>query len=191
MKTSFKKLLKACVPGCQALESGPTSFLRSLEDSEWLTQVCTAPAPTMAEGHLGVRRWGGAVRLPRVLGPSLTAAKGRGGLGSLTQQDWALGGSDAHFPPRSGPLLSSVGCYESQGRVPLQCWGVGRWEAAGSAVCCCLSCRPLWVHCPPGCPPGDVWVPGWSEAAGPCRSTSCCRCRCWWWSSWTRAPPCW
>ncbi|CAK6444054.1 unnamed protein product [Pipistrellus nathusii] len=39
VKTSFKKLLKACVPGCQALESGPTSFLRSLEDSEWLTQI--------------------------------------------------------------------------------------------------------------------------------------------------------
>lgn len=53
VKTSFKKLLKACVPGCPALESGPTSFLRSLEDSEWLTQVCTAPAPTVAEGHCG------------------------------------------------------------------------------------------------------------------------------------------
>lgn len=53
VKTSFKKLLKACVPGCQALESGPTSFLRSLEDSEWLTQVCTAPAPAVAEGRRG------------------------------------------------------------------------------------------------------------------------------------------
>ncbi|XP_070267451.1 LOW QUALITY PROTEIN: myotubularin-related protein 5 [Myotis yumanensis] len=38
VKTSFKKLLKACVPGCQDFESGPT-FLRSLEDSEWLTQI--------------------------------------------------------------------------------------------------------------------------------------------------------
>lgn len=44
VKTSFKKLLKACVPGCQDFESGPT-FLRSLEDSEWLTQVCTALSP--------------------------------------------------------------------------------------------------------------------------------------------------
>lgn len=44
VKASFKKLLKACVPGCPAAEPGPASFLRSLEDSEWLTQVCTAPA---------------------------------------------------------------------------------------------------------------------------------------------------
>ncbi|KAM5250541.1 myotubularin-related protein 5 isoform 2-T2 [Hipposideros larvatus] len=39
VKTSFKKLLKACVPGCPATEPGPASFLRSLEDSEWLTQI--------------------------------------------------------------------------------------------------------------------------------------------------------
>ncbi|XP_032972830.1 myotubularin-related protein 5 isoform X1 [Rhinolophus ferrumequinum] len=38
VKTSFKKLLKACVPGCPALEPSP-AFLRSLEDSEWLTQI--------------------------------------------------------------------------------------------------------------------------------------------------------
>ncbi|XP_053775823.1 myotubularin-related protein 5 isoform X2 [Desmodus rotundus] len=39
VKTSFKKLLKACVPGCPATEPSPASFLRSLEDSEWLTQI--------------------------------------------------------------------------------------------------------------------------------------------------------
>ncbi|XP_069855865.1 myotubularin-related protein 5 isoform X1 [Dipodomys merriami] len=39
VKASFKKLLKACVPGCPAAEPGPVSFLRSLEDSEWLTQI--------------------------------------------------------------------------------------------------------------------------------------------------------
>ena len=40
----------------------------------------------------------------------------------------------------------------------------------------------------------DVWGLGaWEvlRGSGPCRSTSCCRCRCWWWSSWTRAPPSW
>ncbi|XP_053517644.1 myotubularin-related protein 5 isoform X1 [Artibeus jamaicensis] len=39
VKTSFKKLLKACVPGCPATEPSPASFLRLLEDSEWLTQI--------------------------------------------------------------------------------------------------------------------------------------------------------
>nr|XP_058165013.1 myotubularin-related protein 5 isoform X17 [Dasypus novemcinctus] len=39
VKASFKKLLKACVPGCPAAEPGPASYLRSLEDSEWLTQI--------------------------------------------------------------------------------------------------------------------------------------------------------
>ncbi|KAL2775408.1 myotubularin-related protein 5 isoform 2 [Daubentonia madagascariensis] len=39
VKASFKKLLKACVPGCPAAEPSPASFLRSLEDSEWLTQI--------------------------------------------------------------------------------------------------------------------------------------------------------
>nr|XP_055184235.1 myotubularin-related protein 5 isoform X3 [Nyctereutes procyonoides] len=39
VKASFKKLLKACVPGCPAVEPGPASFLRSLEDSEWLIQI--------------------------------------------------------------------------------------------------------------------------------------------------------
>ncbi|XP_045866680.1 myotubularin-related protein 5 isoform X6 [Meles meles] len=39
VKASFKKLLKACVPGCPAAEPGPASFLRSLEDSEWLIQL--------------------------------------------------------------------------------------------------------------------------------------------------------
>ncbi|XP_005354409.1 myotubularin-related protein 5 isoform X4 [Microtus ochrogaster] len=39
VKASFKKLLKACVPGCPAVESGSASFLRSLEESEWLIQI--------------------------------------------------------------------------------------------------------------------------------------------------------
>ncbi|CAO2601264.1 Myotubularin-related protein 5 [Lemmus lemmus] len=39
VKASFKKLLKACVPGCPAVESSSASFLRSLEDSEWLIQI--------------------------------------------------------------------------------------------------------------------------------------------------------
>ncbi|XP_062932454.1 myotubularin-related protein 5 isoform X2 [Cynocephalus volans] len=39
VKASFKKLLKACVPGCPAAEPSPASFLRLLEDSEWLIQI--------------------------------------------------------------------------------------------------------------------------------------------------------
>ncbi|XP_061493895.1 myotubularin-related protein 5 isoform X6 [Rhineura floridana] len=38
VKTSFKKLMKACVPGNPSAEPGLT-FLRSLEESEWLIQV--------------------------------------------------------------------------------------------------------------------------------------------------------
>uniref|UniRef100_A0A4X2K3S2 SET binding factor 1 n=1 Tax=Vombatus ursinus TaxID=29139 RepID=A0A4X2K3S2_VOMUR len=38
VKASFKKLLKACVPGCPAGEQSPT-YLRSLEESEWLSQI--------------------------------------------------------------------------------------------------------------------------------------------------------
>lgn len=36
--------------------------------------------------------------------------------------------------------------------------GWGGQEAAGAGSSLCLPCRPPWVHCPPGCPPGDVWV---------------------------------
>jgi hypothetical protein len=43
VKASFKKLLKACVPGYPAAEPSPASFLRSLEDSEWLIQVSPLP----------------------------------------------------------------------------------------------------------------------------------------------------
>lgn len=50
VKASFKKLLKACVPGCPAAEPSPASFLRSLEDSEWLIQVSALPRPS---AHLG------------------------------------------------------------------------------------------------------------------------------------------
>lgn len=38
VKTSFKKLMKACVPGNPAAEPSVT-YLRSLEESEWLVQV--------------------------------------------------------------------------------------------------------------------------------------------------------
>ncbi|NXR24822.1 MTMR5 protein, partial [Cinclus mexicanus] len=38
VKASFKKLMKACVPGCPSLP-GCMDYLRSLEESEWLSQV--------------------------------------------------------------------------------------------------------------------------------------------------------
>ncbi|XP_054843902.1 myotubularin-related protein 5 isoform X3 [Eublepharis macularius] len=38
VKTSFKKLMKACVPGSPSAEPGVT-YLRSLEESEWLVQI--------------------------------------------------------------------------------------------------------------------------------------------------------
>ncbi|NXB42554.1 MTMR5 protein, partial [Leucopsar rothschildi] len=38
VKASFKKLMKACVPGCPPLP-GCGDYLRSLEESEWLSQV--------------------------------------------------------------------------------------------------------------------------------------------------------
>ncbi|XP_038612156.1 myotubularin-related protein 5 isoform X2 [Tachyglossus aculeatus] len=42
VKASFKKLLKACVPGCppgSAPNEGNPTYLRSLEESEWLGQI--------------------------------------------------------------------------------------------------------------------------------------------------------
>uniref|UniRef100_A0A2R9C2R0 UDENN domain-containing protein n=1 Tax=Pan paniscus TaxID=9597 RepID=A0A2R9C2R0_PANPA len=39
VKASFKKLLKACVLGCPTAEPSLASFLRLLEDSEWLIQI--------------------------------------------------------------------------------------------------------------------------------------------------------
>lgn len=38
VKSSFKKLMKACVPGSPSPEAG-LAYLRSLEESEWLVQV--------------------------------------------------------------------------------------------------------------------------------------------------------
>ncbi|KFO96545.1 Myotubularin-related protein 5, partial [Calypte anna] len=38
VKASFKKLMKACVPGCAATDPSP-AYLRSLEESEWLSQL--------------------------------------------------------------------------------------------------------------------------------------------------------
>lgn len=57
VKASFKKLLKACVPGCPATEPSPASFLRSLEDSEWLIQVSALPLP-LPTWVLGLSRSG-------------------------------------------------------------------------------------------------------------------------------------
>lgn len=60
VKSSFKKLMKACVPGSPSLEPG-AAYLRSLEESEWLVQVSAARA--------GVSEWRGL--LPATLGPKL------------------------------------------------------------------------------------------------------------------------
>uniref|UniRef100_A0A8C3JYZ8 SET binding factor 1 n=1 Tax=Calidris pygmaea TaxID=425635 RepID=A0A8C3JYZ8_9CHAR len=38
VKASFKKLMKACVPGCSSVDPSNT-YLRSLEESEWLSQI--------------------------------------------------------------------------------------------------------------------------------------------------------
>ncbi|NXP59129.1 MTMR5 protein, partial [Chloropsis cyanopogon] len=38
VKASFKKLMKACVPGCPSSDPS-VAYLRSLEESEWLSQV--------------------------------------------------------------------------------------------------------------------------------------------------------
>lgn len=42
VKASFKKLMKACVPGCPSNDPS-VAYLRSLEESEWLSQVSCRP----------------------------------------------------------------------------------------------------------------------------------------------------
>ncbi|KAJ7428632.1 hypothetical protein WISP_01153 [Willisornis vidua] len=44
VKASFKKLMKACVPGCPSTDPS-VAYLRSLEESEWLSQV--SPSHTL------------------------------------------------------------------------------------------------------------------------------------------------
>lgn len=56
VKASFKKLMKACVPGCPSGDP-PVTYLRSLEESEWLSQVSGSPeaagAPIHPHGTVG------------------------------------------------------------------------------------------------------------------------------------------
>lgn len=92
VKTSFKKLLKACVPGCPAAEPSPTSFLRSLEDSEWLTQVSACPPqPPPQPGAM----WGGGETSSRLL--------------LWADGVWAHSPQDALGPGGGRPLLSFGG----------------------------------------------------------------------------------
>lgn len=62
VKASFKKLMKACVPGCPSTDPS-VAYLRSLEESEWLSQVSCRPKPgpspwfkslllAVAQGHV-------------------------------------------------------------------------------------------------------------------------------------------
>ena len=44
VKASFKKLMKACVPGVPSTDPS-IPYLRSLEESEWLSQVSCHPKP--------------------------------------------------------------------------------------------------------------------------------------------------
>lgn len=119
VKASFKKLLKACVPGCPATEPGPASFLRSLEDSEWLIQVSAQP---------------------------LLPACGKGsGFAYLTV--WALaGGSVSYFPCRvtlPGRQLGAL--HVEDGWVPVsvgvsrQPAGLGRADVLCSWMFCSCS----------------------------------------------------
>lgn len=60
VKASFKKLLKACVPTCVVTDPS-LAYLRSLEDSEWLSQVSAAGSPGagpcgLTQGLLGGTR---------------------------------------------------------------------------------------------------------------------------------------
>ena len=120
----------------------------------------------------------------------------------------ALGGGDGCFPVvgggqgwRPGPgcvgtLCSVLVGLGVSGRATLSGPGADRWAGGGMHPCTLWACGTVcpmvlacmttsFVH---------VWVLGpWEvlTGAGPHRSISCCRCRCWWWSSWTRAPPSW
>lgn len=56
VKASFKKLMKACVPGCPSTDPSVT-YLRSLEESEWLSQVsCRTKALVCPHGR-SLRCW--------------------------------------------------------------------------------------------------------------------------------------
>lgn len=156
VKASFKKLLKACVPGCPAAEPSPASFLRSLEDSEWLIQVCQ-PCPRC--GQLGWRRGGGQglgdMGVPVYLEPRAD--------GVTLCLSVALGPrrGASHFPPGW-----QFGMVEG-GWGHLLSVGVGQ-DSSGARMG--AGVRGLWLReALRGCPS--------------CRSTSFCRCRCWWWSS--------
>lgn len=86
VKGSFKKLLKACVPGYPATEPGSASFLCSLEDSEWLIQVSPLPLPHRGGGLPGGRRCDGQGPSGAHLGAGprhLPRAVGGRGLGLL------------------------------------------------------------------------------------------------------------
>ena len=54
VKASFKKLMKACVPGCPSTDPS-VAYLRSLEESEWLSQVSGSRGPWRSQTMPGVR----------------------------------------------------------------------------------------------------------------------------------------
>lgn len=83
VKASFKKLMKACVPGCPAGDP-PVTYLRSLEESEWLSQVSGAPEAAGPPICLHGRSL--CCRLVSGMCSSLLVKQRlRGGLGALSQ----------------------------------------------------------------------------------------------------------